>query len=108
MHMPRRFTVEGNDAFASISFAPRLSRIVNPDGTVVFEMKDVLVPEDWSQVAVDILDSHAFGDAAQLHDPFSNHVHVGLNGFVHLVKKFMQADKARAFYIPVGLLHLRL
>ena len=31
------------------------SRIVNPDGSVVFEMKDVLVPGGWSQVAVDIL-----------------------------------------------------
>ena len=34
---------------------PRTSRIVNPDGSVVFEMKDLLAPEGWSQVAVDIL-----------------------------------------------------
>ena len=55
MHLPRRFTVAGQDPFASIPFAPRTSRIVNPDGSVVFEMKDVLTPESWSQVAVDIL-----------------------------------------------------
>src|SRR5438034_5845354 len=55
MHIPRRFTLEGNDPFASIAFTPRTSRIVNPDGSVVFEMTDVLAPESWSQVAVDVL-----------------------------------------------------
>jgi len=34
---------------------PRTSRISKLDGSVVFEAKDVLVPESWSQVAVDIL-----------------------------------------------------
>jgi ribonucleoside-diphosphate reductase alpha chain len=63
MHLPRRFTTEGNDPFGAISFVPRVSRIVNPDGTVVFEMKDVLVPEDWSQVAVDILAQKYFRKA---------------------------------------------
>jgi ribonucleoside-diphosphate reductase alpha chain len=55
MHIPRRYTTEGQDPFAAFTFAPRTSRIANPDGTVVFEMKDVQVPEGWSQVAVDIL-----------------------------------------------------
>ena len=55
MRIPRQFTREGRDAFAGITFTPRTSRIVNPNGSVVFEMKDVMVPEGWSQVAVDIL-----------------------------------------------------
>ena len=55
MHIPRRHTVEGRDPFTAFTFVPRTSRIVNPDGSVVFEMKDLLVPEGWSQVAVDIL-----------------------------------------------------
>jgi ribonucleoside-diphosphate reductase alpha chain len=55
MQIPRRYTVEGQDPFAAFSFVPRASRIVNPDGSVVFEMKDLLAPEPWSQVAVDIL-----------------------------------------------------
>src|SRR5437667_278675 len=55
MQIPRRYTVEGQDPFAAIPFVPRTSRIANPDGTVVFEMKDLLAPEPWSQVAVDIL-----------------------------------------------------
>src|SRR5687768_15424863 len=63
MHIARRFTREGSDPFASIPFAARTSRIVNPDGTIVFEMKDVMVPEDWSQVAVDILAQKYFRKA---------------------------------------------
>jgi ribonucleoside-diphosphate reductase alpha chain len=55
MQMQRLFTREGQDAFAGINFVPRSSRIVNPNGTVVFEMKDLLAPEGWSPVAVDVL-----------------------------------------------------
>src|SRR6516165_697465 len=43
------------DAYAGITFEPRTSRIVNPDGSVIFEAKDVMVPTGWSQVAVDVL-----------------------------------------------------
>ncbi|MFO0841272.1 MAG: LAGLIDADG family homing endonuclease [Gemmataceae bacterium] len=55
MQIPRRYTAEGRDPFAALSFVPRTSRIANPDGSVVFEMKDLMAPEGWSQVAVDIL-----------------------------------------------------
>src|SRR5438270_10731463 len=55
MHIPRKSTVDEQDALAAIKFVPRTSRIVNPDGSVVFEMKDLLAPEGWSQVAVDVL-----------------------------------------------------
>ena len=55
MQITRRFTREGQDSFVGLPFVPRTSRIVNPNGSVVFEMKDILVPESWSQVAIDIL-----------------------------------------------------
>ncbi len=55
MQITRRYTVEGSDPFAAFTFVPRTSRIANPDGSVVFEMKDLLAPDGWSQVAVDIL-----------------------------------------------------
>jgi ribonucleoside-diphosphate reductase alpha chain len=63
MHISRRYTVAGQDPFASIPFVPRTSRIVNPDGSVVFELKDLLAPESWSQVAVDILAQKYFRKA---------------------------------------------
>src|SRR5215213_6144834 len=55
MRISRLYTRDGQDAFAGLKFTPRTSRIVNPNGSVVFEMKEVLAPEGWSQVAVDIL-----------------------------------------------------
>jgi ribonucleoside-diphosphate reductase alpha chain len=60
MHIPRRYTVEGRDPFAAFTIVSRTSRIVNPDGTVVFEMKDIKTPDKWSQVAVDILSQKYF------------------------------------------------
>jgi ribonucleoside-diphosphate reductase alpha chain len=50
----RRYTEAGADPYAGIEFAARTSRIVNPDGSVVFEAT-VRAPAAWSQVAVDIL-----------------------------------------------------
>src|SRR5580765_5565231 len=55
MRIDRHYTAQGQDAFAAFHFVPRSSRIVNPNGSVVFEMNDLLAPEGWSQVAVDIL-----------------------------------------------------
>jgi ribonucleoside-diphosphate reductase alpha chain len=55
MQITRRFTREGQDPFAGLNFVPRGSSIRNPSGSIVFEMNDVMVPEKWSQVAVDIL-----------------------------------------------------
>ena len=63
MQITRRYTLAGKGPFGAFNFVPRTSRIVNPDGTVVFEMKDLLAPEPWSQVAVDILAQKYFRKA---------------------------------------------
>jgi ribonucleoside-diphosphate reductase alpha chain len=55
LKVKRLFTEEGQDPFAEIDFDKRISKITNPDGSTVFEMKDVEVPKDWSQVATDVL-----------------------------------------------------
>src|SRR5579872_373473 len=64
MQITRRYTTPGGDPFGAFVFVPRTSRIANPDGSVVFEMKDVLAPETWSQVAVDILAQKYFRKAS--------------------------------------------
>ena len=51
----RFFTQVGKDPFDFFEYELRTSRITNPDGSVVFEMKDIEVPKSWSQVATDIL-----------------------------------------------------
>src|SRR4051794_3729102 len=63
MRIPRLYTTEGRDPFSATAFAARTSRIVNPDGSTVFEMKDLKAPEHWSQVAVDILAQKYFRGA---------------------------------------------
>ncbi|MEA2524448.1 MAG: ribonucleoside-diphosphate reductase alpha chain [Thermomicrobiales bacterium] len=61
--IPRLFTQAGHDPFASVTWSKRTSRITNPDGSVVFEMKDAEVPAGWSQVAADIMVSKYFRKA---------------------------------------------
>lgn len=63
LSIPRHFTKAGEDPFASVTWSKRTSRITNPDGSVVFEMKDAEVPAGWSQVAADIMVSKYFRKA---------------------------------------------
>jgi len=55
MKISRLFTRTSERPYEGIEFEARSSRITNPDGSLVFEAKDMLVPRGWSQVAVDIL-----------------------------------------------------
>jgi ribonucleoside-diphosphate reductase alpha chain len=55
LHFDRRFTREEADAFDAFTFAPWVTRLTNPDGQVLYEARDILAPECWSQVAVDVL-----------------------------------------------------
>jgi ribonucleoside-diphosphate reductase alpha chain len=55
MKVERRFSTEGAGPYADIEFVERSTEIRNTDGSLVFAMDDVLVPESWSQVAVDVL-----------------------------------------------------
>lgn len=47
----------------AFSWDRRTSRIQNPDGRVIFEARDIEVPEAWSQVAVDIIAQKYFRKA---------------------------------------------
>ncbi len=63
MKIARKYTTAGTDPFGSVNWVKRSSRITNPDGSVVFEMKDAEVPESWSQLATDIMVSKYFRKA---------------------------------------------
>lgn len=63
LKIDRKFTVKGKSPLESVKFTKRNSIIKNPDGTVVFEMRDIEVPESWSQVAVDIIAQKYFRKA---------------------------------------------
>lgn len=63
MKISRLFTNSGSDPLESLEFVKRTSEIKNPDGSVVFRMEDVIVPESWSQVATDVLAQKYFRKA---------------------------------------------
>ncbi len=52
-----------NPAWTLFQWTSRPSRITNPDGKIIFEAKDVEVPEKWSQVALDIIAQKYFRKA---------------------------------------------
>ena len=63
MQIRRYFTEPGKDPLSSINFVKRISEIKNPDGSIVFRMEDVVVPDHWSQVATDIIAQKYFRKA---------------------------------------------
>jgi ribonucleoside-diphosphate reductase alpha chain len=69
MRIERRNTTQGQSPYAGIDFRLTTSEIRNPDGSVVFRLENVEVPEFWSQVASDVLAQKYFrkaGVAARL------------------------------------------
>ena len=63
MKINRYFTKEGESAYASLDFHTTKSEIRNPDGSVVFCLEGVEVPESWSQVAADVIAQKYFRKA---------------------------------------------
>ena len=64
MRIERRYTKDGKDsAYAGLKFRLTTSEIKNPDGSVVFKLDNVEVPEFWSQVASDVLAQKYFRKA---------------------------------------------
>ncbi|HUI12862.1 MAG TPA: vitamin B12-dependent ribonucleotide reductase [Xanthobacteraceae bacterium] len=63
MRIERRFTKAGQSPYADIVFRLTTSEIRNPDGSIVFHADDVEVPDQWSQVASDVLAQKYFRKA---------------------------------------------
>jgi ribonucleoside-diphosphate reductase alpha chain len=63
LQFTRRFTKDGVNVFDQFQYDYRTSVIRNPSGEVVFEMNNVEVPKQWSQIATDILAQKYFRKA---------------------------------------------
>ncbi|KQO61053.1 MULTISPECIES: vitamin B12-dependent ribonucleotide reductase [unclassified Methylobacterium] len=63
MRFERRYTTAGQSPYATIAFRKALSEIRNPDGSIVFRLDGISVPESWSQVASDVLAQKYFRKA---------------------------------------------
>ncbi len=63
MKIKRQFTTAGQCAYQEINFTSTSSEIKNPDGSVVFQLDNVEVPTNWSQVASDVIAQKYFRKA---------------------------------------------
>ena len=63
LQFERRFTQENTSVYDQFEYDYRTSVIRNPSGEVVFEMNNVEVPKQWSQIATDILAQKYFRKA---------------------------------------------
>ena len=63
LQFQRQFTREGENVFEMFEYDYRVSVIRNPNGEVVFEMNNVEVPKQWSQIATDIIAQKYFRKA---------------------------------------------
>ncbi len=63
MKIDRKFTSVKSGAYGALSFTKRSSEIRNPDGSIVFALADMEVPEGFSQVAADVLAQKYFRKA---------------------------------------------
>lgn len=63
MKIKRIFLKDNETALSKIKFEKRSSSIKNPDGSLVFEMNDIIIPKDWSQIATDIIAQKYFRKA---------------------------------------------
>ena len=63
MKIERKFTNAGTSPYDIVAFRKATSEIRNPDGSVIFQLKDFDVPAAWSQVAADVLAQKYFRKA---------------------------------------------
>ena len=63
MKIKRQFTTAGKCAYQEINFTSTSSEIKNPDGSIVFQLDNVEVPTNWSQVASDVIAQKYFRKA---------------------------------------------
>jgi ribonucleoside-diphosphate reductase alpha chain len=63
VRIERRFTRSGQSPYEGLKFVKRSSEIRNPDGSTVFKLDEIDIPESWSQLAIDILAQKYFRKA---------------------------------------------
>ena len=70
MRIERRFTKRGQSPYEGLAFVKRSSEIRNPDGSTVFKLEHIDIPEHWTQLAIDILAQKYFRKAGvpQVHE----------------------------------------
>ncbi len=93
LRVPRRFTKPGVNPLDEVRWDKRRTVITNPDGSVVFQMDDVEVPAEWSQLATDIVVSKYFRKAGVPGTGHEVSVRQVVHRLAHTVRSFGEAQK---------------
>ena len=96
IRLSRVNTTPGIHPFDQVKWDRRSSRITNPDGSTVFEMNDIEVPESWSQLATDIMVSKYFRKAGV---PDTKH-EVSVRQVIHRVAHTLRDAGEKDGYFP--------
>jgi len=80
VRIERRFTRSGQSPYEGLKFVKRSSEIRNPDGSTVFKLDQIDIPESWSQLAIDILAQKYFRKAGVPQRDESGNPIVGQDG----------------------------
>jgi len=73
LKVDRIFSERNVDPLSTVEYESRSCKIINPDGSVVFEMDDIEIPKNWSKVASDVLISkYLRKNGVPQHDKFGN------------------------------------
>ena len=93
LRVPRRFTKPGVNPLDQVRWDKRKTVISNPDGSVVFQMHDVEVPAEWSQLATDIVVSKYFRKAGVPGTGHETSVRQVVHRLAHTVRMWGEEEK---------------
>jgi len=94
LRVPRRYTKPGLNPLDEIRWEKRRTVITNPDGSVVFQMDDVEVPADWSQLATDIVVSKYFRKAGVPQSGHEVSVRQVVHRLAHTIRTYGESQRA--------------
>jgi ribonucleoside-diphosphate reductase alpha chain len=89
----RRFTKPGVNPLDEVRWEKRKTVISNPDGSVVFQMHDVEVPAEWSQLATDIVVSKYFRKAGVPGTDHETSVRQVVHRLAHTIRLWGEEEK---------------
>ena len=93
LRVPRRYTKPGVNPLDEVRWDKRRTVITNPDGSVVFQMDDVEVPAEWSQLATDIVVSKYFRKAGVPQTGHEVSVRQVVHRLAHTIREWGEAQK---------------
>ncbi|HET9326334.1 MAG TPA: vitamin B12-dependent ribonucleotide reductase [Candidatus Eisenbacteria bacterium] len=93
LRVPRRYTRPGVNPLDEVRWDKRRTVITNPDGSVVFQMDDVEVPEEWSQLATDIVVSKYFRKAGVPQTGHEVSVRQVVHRLAHTIRAWGEAQR---------------